>query len=230
MIIYKITNKINGKVYVGQTARSLNIRWAQHISASNNGSKLHLHCAIRKYGVDNFIVEVIDTATSKEELDCKEKYWISYFGSTDNNIGYNCSYGGESNPMDFQPTKDFHDKRMRDFSVRSKISKSMLDYRKNNPFTVDTREKISKKMIGNKNGAGKIRPKEAVEATSTAHMKTVYCVDTNNNIVAEFNSVKEAAQWVAGMRNFKSVRSGNRIIKRSYDNNEYIDGLRWIYK
>ena len=230
MIIYKITNLINGKIYIGQTIRSLSDRWAEHLRASNNNSYLHIHCAMRKYGANNFSIETIDTATSKEELDHKEKFWISHFNSTDPCFGYNCSYGGESNPMGFPLTKTRHDTKMRDDAVRKRISESMCIYRKNNPFTAETREKISKKMIGNKNGVGKIRPRTAVEATSAAHRKGVYCVDTDGNVVAEFNSVKDASQWVASHRNFKNIRSGSRLIKKSYETGKFINGLKWIYK
>lgn len=49
----------------------------------------HFARAIRKYGKDNFCIELIDTAQDQEELNCKEYYWIKYYNSTDSNIGYN---------------------------------------------------------------------------------------------------------------------------------------------
>ena len=63
--IYKITNILNNKIYIGQTIRQPSLRWNEHkseslCSTSKHGRLYHLHCAIRKYGVDSFIFEVID--------------------------------------------------------------------------------------------------------------------------------------------------------------------------
>ena len=92
MIIYKTTNKTNKKVYIGQTIRTLDQRWKQHINYSHDLShNTHFARAIRKYGSGGFIVEQIDKASSQEELDSKEKYWIEYFDAIKN--GYNESDG-----------------------------------------------------------------------------------------------------------------------------------------
>lgn len=88
MIIYKITNIQNNKVYIGQTVRTLNQRFNRHKSdAMNNILDTHFARAIREYGPDSFIAEVIDTAESQEELNKKEQYWIQYYNSI--NQGYN---------------------------------------------------------------------------------------------------------------------------------------------
>ena len=55
--IYKITNKVNNKVYIGQTSRSLEIRWREHKSRAGCYYTSHLYSAMNKYGVDNFIFE-----------------------------------------------------------------------------------------------------------------------------------------------------------------------------
>lgn len=94
-IIYKITNLINGKVYIGLTTRLLRERFASHLCMAFSEKK-DLHCkfhnALRKYGKENFKVEQIDSAESKEELDRKEQYWISYYNSIEE--GYNMKEGG----------------------------------------------------------------------------------------------------------------------------------------
>lgn len=94
MIIYKITNRINGKVYIGQTKQSLQKRWNNHCGKNSHCSILHL--AITKYGAENFTVEQIDVACNKDELDKKEIYWIAHFDSIAPN-GYNISSGGNGN-------------------------------------------------------------------------------------------------------------------------------------
>lgn len=95
MIIYKITNKTNGKVYIGQTVRTLPQRWKHHCyDAEKYKDNSVFHKAIRKYGADNFAVEQIDVACSKEELNAKEVYWIEYYKCGIPN-GYNMTHGGE---------------------------------------------------------------------------------------------------------------------------------------
>ena len=88
MFIYKITNKINNKSYIGQTINTPEARWKRHQSdALSNRLNTHFAQAIRKYGVDNFVLEVIDTASTQEELTEKESYWIRYYNSISE--GYN---------------------------------------------------------------------------------------------------------------------------------------------
>lgn len=96
MIIYKITNKQNNKVYIGQTINSLEARWKRHqTDALNNIIDTHFARAIRYYGAENFEVEIIDTASSQEELTQKEYYWIDYYqasinGYNENDDGFKC--------------------------------------------------------------------------------------------------------------------------------------------
>ena len=97
-IIYKITNKINNKVYIGQVVakKGLAKRWKRHVDTAKSGANYLISIAIRKYGEDNFTIEEIDTADSREELNEKEIYWISYYQSfTDRNKGYNMTSGGD---------------------------------------------------------------------------------------------------------------------------------------
>lgn len=88
MFIYKITNIQNNKSYIGQTITTPEARWKRHQQdALSNRLNTHFAQAIRKYGVDNFILEVIDTAKTQEELTEKESFWIKHYNSIDN--GYN---------------------------------------------------------------------------------------------------------------------------------------------
>ena len=91
--IYIIRNTINNKVYIGQTKVSLKLRFQNHLSAARNNKDYVIGKAIRKYGEENFYIELLEECTI-EELNDREKYWISYFNSTDNKFGYNMSIGG----------------------------------------------------------------------------------------------------------------------------------------
>ena len=88
MYIYKITNKNNGKMYIGQTIRPIEERWKRHQNdALNNILDTHFARAIRYYGPDAFTLELIDTATTQQELTAKESYWITWYNSVEE--GYN---------------------------------------------------------------------------------------------------------------------------------------------
>lgn len=94
--IYKITNLINNKIYIGQVYnKSINDRFNRHCDGASNMSKSYLARAIHKYGRENFKVEQIEECYSVLELNEREKYWIAYYNSTNGEIGYNLTPGGE---------------------------------------------------------------------------------------------------------------------------------------
>lgn len=94
--IYKITNIVNNKIYIGQVYnKTIYDRFKRHCADASPLAPSYIDRAINKYGSDNFVVEEIDTAENKEELNNKEKYWISFYNSTNHNIGYNLTDGGD---------------------------------------------------------------------------------------------------------------------------------------
>ena len=90
-VIYQVTNRINGKSYIGFTTQTFQKRWKQHQSAARRGSKLHLHRAICKYGVSAFeytlLEEGVDTKFGKN---VREIHWIAKL-----NPVYNSTSGGD---------------------------------------------------------------------------------------------------------------------------------------
>jgi len=91
MIIYKVKNKISGKVYIGQTIHTLETRQNAHLKMVEVG-KSKFYKALKSYGVDNFDWDVIDTATTKDELNKKEIQYILKYNSIEE--GYNMVEGG----------------------------------------------------------------------------------------------------------------------------------------
>jgi group I intron endonuclease len=96
MLVYKVTNQTNGKVYIGKwQGKDIAQRWRNHLRTASAGRGFYLHNAIRKYGPENFAIEVVATASSKQELASLERQLISSHQSTNPKIGYNLARGGE---------------------------------------------------------------------------------------------------------------------------------------
>ena len=110
--IYKITNKVNGKVYIGQSVH-IKQRWKNHKKDAfwTKGVDYNypLYQAIRKYGYDNFLFEVVEEC-SKEELNDKEKLYIQQYQSFKKKYGYNQTLGGDSQEHAKKLTKEDVDK------------------------------------------------------------------------------------------------------------------------
>lgn len=96
--IYKITNLINNKIYIGQ-AKDVSQRWYEHcLESATKKNNCKLCNAIRKYGVNNFKVETIEGPI--ENYNEREQYWIAYYNTfLDNEKGYNMTIGGEDPPV-----------------------------------------------------------------------------------------------------------------------------------
>lgn len=89
--IYKITNQLNNKVYIGATTRHPSIRFEEHCIDAIRFPDRPFYVAINKYGIENFKLDIIEECESNE-LEEKEKYWIEYYGSF--KCGYNATIGG----------------------------------------------------------------------------------------------------------------------------------------
>lgn len=97
-VIYSITNRINGKVYIGQTSQKVEIRWRDHLKAASLGSHNLIHRAIAKYGVESFDFSILCNALDQSHLDSLEKLFIEEHNSCihdDSNHGYNMTRGGD---------------------------------------------------------------------------------------------------------------------------------------
>lgn len=181
MIIYKITNKINGKVYIGQTIHSLEARWKRHLKCAKDGVDTHLYQAIRKYGEDNFVPEIICEAKTKNELNILETYYIQEYDSI--HLGYNMVDGGNNNVMFIPDVRQHHVDVVRSEENRTKISKSMKKKIADGDFfKPEHRQKLSVKAKGNKNGKG-----------NPSHSIGCYCII--DGMRRDFPNYKEAGIW-----------------------------------
>jgi group I intron endonuclease len=178
--IYLITNLINGKIYVGKTS-DIEERWKSHKRAvyydRDGKGFMAVHAAIRKYGIDKFIIEVLEEFNSETETYKYETWWIDYLGSfISNGYGYNMNYGGVGgiNPSPETRAKISKGNKGRKKSdiERQKISKANTGKKRSdeyklersvantgigNPFygklhSIETKEKISRARIGKNAG------------------------------------------------------------------------------
>ena len=92
-LVYLLRNKINGKCYIGQTSRTLEIRFKSY-KYGKCKSQTRLYCALKKYGWDNFHKELLCYAENQEELNQKEVHCINIFNSI--KAGYNLREGGSN--------------------------------------------------------------------------------------------------------------------------------------
>lgn len=96
MIVYKITNIINGKVYIGQTKFTAEERFEHHCKkALEENADFELSRAIKKYGKEKFKVEVLEEVKTREEACFFEIAYIKKYNSTNRDVGYNMTNGGE---------------------------------------------------------------------------------------------------------------------------------------
>jgi group I intron endonuclease len=128
MVIYKITNIVNNKIYIGQDKNN---------KSGYLGSGDLIKLAIKKYGKENFKKEILQICESQDELNYYEKHYITINNSTDKSIGYNISFGGTDGTM-------FN--RQHSEETKNKISVSHLGKEK----SYEHKENIRKSLIGKK--------------------------------------------------------------------------------
>lgn len=140
---------ITNKIYIGQTIVELKLRWQRHCVPS---SKTVISNSIHKHGRDNFIIEQIDSASSIEELNQKEVYWIKHYHSLNKEKGYNVAYGGGNRIMTDEIKLKISitnsGKKKPPFSEEHKAKlKAWASSRKHSK---ETKLKMSKKSLGRK--------------------------------------------------------------------------------
>lgn len=194
--VYKITNKITNKIYIGITNQGSGARYRHHWYEARIGEPAPIHKSMAKYGEDNFTLEVIDFAENAEELKEKEKYYIKFFNSRDRKIGYNLTDGGDGTfgRKHSEETKE----KLRQKALGRKAS-----------------DEAKKRMSETHKLNYSDEHRKAVAESNARRTKKVLMFDKDLNIIKEFNSLKEAAAEtkIHSTTIRKSIR-GNKI---SYD-------------
>jgi len=167
--VYKITNLINNKVYIGKTVDPKQ-RWRNHLwyakdKLNKNKQCKYLHFSIRKHGKLNFTFEIIEICESENLAFERETFWILHYNSINKKFGYNLTLGGKgsikrkisieerlrrSNTMKILNLVGYKSKnfgRKHKIESKIKISKSLIGH----TVSVETRSKISKSNAVAKN-------------------------------------------------------------------------------
>lgn len=177
MIIYKVTNIVNNKIYIGQTIKSLNLRRKIHEETPLKYCA-YFQKAIKKYGKESFVWEELEICQTREQLNKQEKFWIKFYNSNESKFGYNLTNGGDSFEFNEATKKKisesitgekngFYGKKhleetKQKVSIANKGKKRSDTYKKllsenvsgdKNPFygkkhSLETKEKISRSRIG----------------------------------------------------------------------------------
>lgn len=146
-IIYLIRNTLNGKVYIGQTTKTLERRWKEHNWSSRYKSPLK--AALRKYGATAFTASVLHQAFSRQELDEMEVCAIWSHDSTNRSSGYNLTPGGKSLGKGSQ-----HPSFGREVSQETRLKISAAN--KGHETSPEHRRKIGIKSVGRIHNRGRV--------------------------------------------------------------------------
>ena len=131
MIIYKTTNLINSKIYIGKAC-------GKNVTNNYLGSGKHIKASINKYGKENFKRVTIDKSETHKELCLKEIFWIDFYDAKNPKVGYNITIGGEGG---------------QDIEGEKNPWYGISRFGKNNPFfgkkhSEETKKKIREKALG----------------------------------------------------------------------------------
>ena len=139
--IYKITNTVNSKTYIGYTSKSVIRRFTEHCNSASKNPVSLLHKSMTKYGVDKFIVECIYQSTDKNHIKSEmENYFILEYDSFfKNKKGYNMTFGGDGGDTSASPAY-----------IKSIANRDMSYLKYRGPVSLQTRLKISEAKKGKK--------------------------------------------------------------------------------
>jgi group I intron endonuclease len=183
MVIYKITNLINNKIYIGQTTQDIEKRWQRHNWAcTKNRNAMAITNALIKYGSANFSIEKIDDAKNIDELNKKEEFYIKEYNSLSPN-GYNLSKGGDNKKMSEETKKKISEKN-KGRKASEETIKKLSDSHKGWIPSEETREKWRKAFSGKK-------PSENTRIGSILHHQKTYTMKSPSGEIITFTNMKE---------------------------------------
>lgn len=205
MVVYKITNTINNKVYYGITKCTINKRWSEHKSKSKSG-KSHLSLAIKKYGASAFKIEIVNHCSSENEMYELEIYLIQKHKSNNPIYGYNNSCGGEVSSSG----------KKLSLEQRNKISKYQKG-RKRKPHSSEAKSKMSLSAKGRDMSKLILNSVKKRKGNLSHNICKVYKYDLDGTLIEDYASLTLAAKSVNGVVSaFSALKSGKLKTYKNY--------------
>jgi group I intron endonuclease len=208
--IYKITNDINGKMYIGQTSRTLTERFDEHRRESKKQRSLGrpFYDAIRTYGIEHFHIEMIEETSQPKE---REIYWIEYYETFKN--GYNATFGGDG-------------KRYIDYDLvvmTYKQAGNMIDTANLLGISEDSVDSILR--IKNE------QRRSSSEVNIEKYSKAVNMFDLNNTYIRTFISLADAARYLIDNKftNCNLTTAKTHISAVCKGKRKTASGFKWSY-
>ena len=239
MVIYKTTNLINGKIYIGQDKNN---------NLNYYGSGDLIKSAIKKYGKKNFIKEILCVCNTIDELNSKEKFYINEYNSTDKNIGYNITIGGTNGTM-------LHRKHTKETKEKMRISalgkKKSESHRKNIglskrgiPLTNEHKEKISNSnpLKGKKIGPHSIEVRKKISNSKKGKKASdetkLKMSNTHMGVKNHFYGKKHSEEFMETKRkkiiqmniNDEFIKEWNSLSDASINLNIYVSNISNVLK
>lgn len=187
--IYKITNIINGKSYIGKTLKTVKERWSEHCQdyKRDRNEKRPLYSAMKKYGIENFLIQEIESC-SEIEINEREKYWIEFYKTFQ--YGYNATIGGDGKQyIDYDLVVSLYSQLQNQKEVARQLN-----------ICPDSVNKILKlKQIVKKSGQEVSKEKLG--------LKVKMCDKNTHELLKVFSSRNEAAQWLIDNNKTKCKKS-----------------------
>lgn len=209
--IYIIKNKINDKVYVGKTSKSIEERFKTHIKDSVKFPHRKLYNDMIKFGYQNFYIKNLDTADNNDSASELEKFYIKKYNSYHN--GYNGNYGGDGKKL-----------------IDDKIWTKIISYiNENQDYTLTKLSKIfhidsktiKKYFIMNDIDYIKYNPKS--EKISQRKYTKISCYDKNDNLVKDFYKYDDILLFIN-----KDKRSIDNILRICLGKRITAYGYKWV--
>lgn len=214
-IIYKITNKINGKNYIGKTNGLIEERWKKHLRSAREERNTNrpLYQAFHKYGTENFFIEKIEECPNEISNE-REIYWISFY-NTFHGEGYNVTLGGEGRVCyDYDLIVNVYN-NLQNITETAKILNINISTVKTALISKGIQSISSQQCIKNKMS------------------KPILMLDLNENYIKSWNSIRDASRWIQSLEpknrtNLSGVSTHIVKVCKNKANTAY--GYKWKYK
>lgn len=209
-IIYKITNKLNGKRYIGQTKKDAEQRFREHVYSKR---KFAMCLAIQKYGKENFEITILAHCNSLKEMNHREQYYIRLF-NTLSPSGYNLRSGGSVSPITEDAKKKISFANKGKSYPHTKESKQKISLANSNRvWKTESKNKLSIQRMNKKTKPHSVYTKNLMSKAQNKNKVKILCIQ--NNTVYE--SVKKASRELnLNKSHIFSILAGTRNHTKGY--------------